>query len=123
MEAKAQKGMKEEGRSSLVVIDGEMKSLTSDFIEQVGDSFEMILRVVCTFFYQDGMLVEQQSIRSLDLSELDLEAAKEEKEDEDEEDDGEDEEDEGKESRSALRRRMMVDDNPYNRFLDIMEIF
>ena len=100
-----------------------MKSLTSDFIEQVGDSFEMILRVVCTFFYQDGMLVEQQSIRSLDLSELDLEAAKEEKEDEDEEDDGEDEEDEGKESRSALRRRMMVDDNPYNRFLDIMEIF
>ena len=66
------------------------------------------------------MLVEQQSIRSLDLSELDLEAAKEEKEDEDEEDDGEDE---GKESRSALRRRMMVDDNPYNRFLDIMEIF
>ena len=66
------------------------------------------------------MLVEQQSIRSLDLSELDLEATKEEKEDEDEEDD---EEDEGKESRSALRRRMMVDDNPYNRFLDIMEIF
>ena len=24
------------GRSSLVIIDGEMKSLTSDFIEQVG---------------------------------------------------------------------------------------
>ena len=71
------------------------------------------------------MLIEQQSIRSLDLSELDLEAAKEEKdnEDEEEEDLEEDEEDEEKESRSALRRRMMVDENPYNRFLDIMEIF
>ena len=73
------------------------------------------------------MLVEQQSIRSLDLSELDLEAAKEEdEEDEEEEEDeeDEDEEDEGdKESRSARRRRMMVDENPYNRFLDIMEIF
>ena len=75
------------------------------------------------------MLIEQQSIRSLDLSELDLEAAKEEKDNEDdeeedlEEEDEEDEEDGEKESRSALRRRMMVDENPYNRFLDIMEIF
>ena len=73
------------------------------------------------------MLVEQQSIRSLDLSELDLEAAKEEdEEDEEEEEDEEDEDEEDKgdkESRSARRRRMMVDENPYNRFLDIMEIF
>ena len=73
------------------------------------------------------MLVEQQSIRSLDLSELDLEAAKEDEDDEDgeeDEDEEEEEEEEGeKESRSALRRRMMVDENPYNRFLDIMEIF
>ena len=73
------------------------------------------------------MLVEQQSIRSLDLSELDLEAAKEEdEEDEEEEEDEEDEDEEDKgdkESRSARRRRMMVDENPYNHFLDIMEIF
>ena len=72
------------------------------------------------------MLVEQQSIRSLDLSELDLEAAKEddEEDEEDEEADEEDGEEDGdKESRSARRRRMMVDENPYNRFLDIMEIF
>ena len=73
------------------------------------------------------MLVEQQSIRSLDLSELDLEAAKEDDEDneddEDEEDEEDEEEDGDKESRSARRRRMMVDENPYNRFLDIMEIF
>ena len=71
------------------------------------------------------MLVEQQSIRSLDLSELDLEAAKEDDEDGEEEDEEEEEEEEEgeKESRSALRRRMMVDENPYNRFLDIMEIF
>ena len=74
------------------------------------------------------MLIEQQSIRSLDLSELDLEAAKEEKDNEDDEEEDleeedEDEEDGEKESRSALRRRMMVDENPYNRFLDIMEIF
>ena len=75
--------------------------------------------------YQDGMLVEQQSIRSLDLSELDLEAAKEEDEEDDDDEEDEDEEDEegDKESRSARRRRMMVDENPYNRFLDIMEIF
>ena len=71
------------------------------------------------------MLVEQQSIRSLDLSELDLEAAKDDNHDEDEEDEDEEEDEEegDKESRSALRRRMMVDENPYNRFLDIMEIF
>ena len=71
------------------------------------------------------MLVEQQSIRSLDLSELDLEAAKDDDHDEDEEDEDEEEDEEegDKESRSALRRRMMVDENPYNRFLDIMEIF
>ena len=74
--------------------------------------------------YQDGMLVEQQSIRSLDLSELDLEAAKDDDDDEDEEDEDEEDEEEGdKESRSARRRRMMMDENPYNRFLDIMEIF
>ena len=77
---------------------------------------------------QDGMLIEQQSIRSLDLSELDLEATKEEQDNEDDEEEDveeedEDEEDGEKESRSALRRRMMVDENPYNRFLDIMEIF
>ena len=81
----------------------------------------------CKIKLQDGMLVEQQSIRSLDLSELDLEAAKEDEDDEDgeeDEDEEEEEEEEGeKESRSALRRRMMVDENPYNRFLDIMEIF
>ena len=71
------------------------------------------------------MLIEQQSIRSLDLSELDLEAAKDDDHDEDEEDEDEEEDEEegDKESRSALRRRMMVDENPYNRFLDIMEIF
>ena len=73
------------------------------------------------------MLVEQQSIRSLDLSELDLEATKKEDEDneddEDEEDEEDEEEDGDKESRSARTRRMMVDENPYNRFLDIMEIF
>ena len=71
------------------------------------------------------MLVEQQSIRSLDLSELDLEAAKDDNHDEDEEDEDEEEDEEegDKESRSALRRRMRVDENPYNRFLDIMEIF
>ena len=70
------------------------------------------------------MLVEQQSIRSLDLSELDLEASKNDDKDEDEEEEEEEEEKDGdKESRSALRRRMMVDENPYNRFLDIMEIF
>ena len=75
------------------------------------------------------MLIQEQSIRSLDLSELDLEEEVEEppKEEEDEEESkipNDDEDAADRENGRAIRRKILKEEeNPYNRFLDIMEIF
>ena len=102
------------GRSSLVIIDGEMKSLTSEFIEQ------------------DGMLIQEQSICSLDLAEVDLDdQEKEEKPciegEANVEDDFTDDEDED-ESKQDVQippkdRSKDSKENNFEKFLDIMEIF
>ena len=64
---------------------------------------------------QDGMLVEEQSIRSLDMEQVDLQL--------EEEKEKEEEKEAGEEGKDAKKQWVKEDDNPYNRFLDIMEIF
>lgn len=100
------------GRSSLVIIDGELKSLTSEFIEQ------------------DGMLIQEQSICSLDLADVDLEdKEKIEKpciDDESNiEDNFADENDDNKQDVqiSPKNQSQKSKENNFEKFLDIMEIF
>ena len=102
------------GRSSLVIIDGELKSLTSEFIEQ------------------DGMLIQEQSICSLDLAEVDLDDDAKEKEiktevaeeiPEEPEDTGDVAEDDNNEPISTTNIVQKKPEKSFERFLDIMEIF
>ena len=75
------------------------------------------------------MLIQEQSIHSLDLSELDLEEeadrkTEEEEDDEENENQKDDEDAADRENERAIRRNILKEEeNPYNRFLDIMEIF
>ncbi|XP_023341551.1 uncharacterized protein LOC111711420 [Eurytemora carolleeae] len=86
------------GRSSLVVLDGELKSLTVSVLEQ------------------DGMLVEEQSIKSLDLSQLEEE--EEEMENEEDEVEKKKEEDITDQLDLQVKQELKLDE-----FLDLMEIF
>ena len=79
-------------------------------------------------------MIQEQSIHSLDISELDLEEVKSKKESFEEErevcEDGKgkeepvvDEHDEGKQDVGKKPRVTIADENTFNKFLDIMEIF
>ena len=122
------------GRSSLVVIDGEMKSLTSEFIEQVDENTKLLGVLILVMDLQDGILIQEQSIRSLDLSELDLEMEKEKKEaDEEEREESVESEikeesqaeavDEKKKDVQKKPKVTIANENTFDKFLDIMEVF